>query len=199
MLDEYVAARAEQYNLQIAPQEFWAAASEQHALIPLVEYQANFVAGVGIGLILLAIPAWHFGVLDSPALLAIAIFSTSVGFTLSRAGFNRDTWLRAFKLHGIHTLDFRLASQFDVVFGQVMSREHPILELDKAGIGVFNSTASQHPVTKAYGPQALGNPKFPATLFQEEATLGHWQLQSEPSLARCQPSLHIKFHQLVTN
>jgi hypothetical protein len=55
-LDEYVAARVQQTDLQIAPREFWLAASEQRALLQGAERLAILTLSLGILLIFLAIP-----------------------------------------------------------------------------------------------------------------------------------------------
>jgi hypothetical protein len=170
-LDEYVAARVQQTDLQIAPREFWLAASEQRALLQGAERLAIFTLSLGILLIFLAIPAWFFGLQGSSVLIASGTFLALAGFLLCKAGFSCGNWQRVLTFRGLRPLTFRLAAEFQAVFDLVRSGEHQLLEISEIGLGAFNSPVSHQPVAKTYGPTAFDNPKFPETLFLDDANI----------------------------
>jgi hypothetical protein len=122
-LDEYVAACVQQTDLPIRPQEFWVAASEQRALFQGAESLAIFSLSLGSVFILLAVPAWFYGLQGSPVLIAIGTFSTLAGFLLCKTGFNSDKWQRVLTFRGLRTLKFRLAREFPTVFDPVRLKQ----------------------------------------------------------------------------
>jgi hypothetical protein len=180
-LDEYVVARVQQTHLQIAPREFWVAASEQRALLQGAESLAIFTLSLGVVLIFLAIPTWFFGLQGSSALIASGTFLALAGFLLCKAGFSRDKWQRVLMFRGLRSLEFRLAREFQSVFDLVRSGEHQLLEISESGIGAYNSPVSHQPVAKAYGPTAFENPKFPETLFLDDANIAKKFIVVAPS------------------
>lgn len=169
-LDEYVAARIQQTNLPITAADFLVAAFEQRSRIQHAADLASLCACIGIGFMLWALPAWYFGLPKSPMLLATAALLTALGFMFCRAGFDGKNWQNVLTLTGMQSLEFPLVSEFRAVVEPVLSGEHQVFEIDQTGIGVFNTPVSNQPVTKTYGAQALNDLRFPATLFEAEAT-----------------------------